>query len=126
MAFDAVKVSRKKKIPTVICDCGLSRSSISNAQAPIKITPITRGTSVSDKKTFFPGEDLFVDVFLFCLEVFFAITDSMHAIMLTARTICDASIIESNQTLVIYQAQNVRKIVNAPQVASFKRLSIDS
>ena len=61
MALEAVKVSRKKKMPTVICDWRSFRISISSIHAPIKIIPMTRGTSVRERRTFLPGEDRFDD-----------------------------------------------------------------
>jgi hypothetical protein len=59
-------------MPTVICDWRLPRISMSSTHAPIKMIPMTRGTSVRARKTFLPGEDRFIEeVFLLFFDVFF-------------------------------------------------------
>jgi hypothetical protein len=72
-AFEAAKLTKKKNIPTITCDWGVPKTSISNTQAPIRIRPITYGTKESARKTFFPGEDFLAgDAFLFFEVDFFA------------------------------------------------------
>ena len=65
-------------MPTIICDWGSLKIAISKTQAPIKMIPMTKGTSVRDKKTFLPGEDCFFeDIALLLFDIFLGMACSV-------------------------------------------------